>query len=68
MPRKIKQLVADLIKAGFARTDGGKGSHRKYKHAKGITIIICGKDGKDAQNYQEKQVAEGIEKANRKGE
>lgn len=68
MPRKIKQLVADLIKAGFARTDGGKGSHRKYKHPKGVTIILCGQDGKDAQSYQEKQVAEGIEKATGKGE
>ena len=28
MPRKIRQLISDLEKAGFALTPGGKGSHR----------------------------------------
>jgi hypothetical protein len=30
MPRKIRQLVSDLKKAGFELTSGGKGSHRKF--------------------------------------
>jgi len=32
MPRKVRQLVADLEAAGFALAPGGKGSHRKFRH------------------------------------
>ena len=30
MPRKIRELVADLERAGFRQAKGGKGSHRKF--------------------------------------
>jgi predicted RNA binding protein YcfA (HicA-like mRNA interferase family) len=31
MPRKIRQLIADLENAGFINR-GGKGSHRNFLH------------------------------------
>jgi predicted RNA binding protein YcfA (HicA-like mRNA interferase family) len=55
MPRKIKQLIKDLKKAGFVNR-GGKGSHRNFMHPKGITITISGKLGDDAKFYQEKEL------------
>ena len=57
MPRKIRQWVAELERAGFTRIQGGKGSHRKFVHPKfpGF-VLISGQDGRDAQHYQEKQV------------
>lgn len=62
MPRKIRQLIADLRKAGFMDT-GGKGRHRKYQHPKGLTVIISGNLGDDAKPYQEKQVKLKIEES-----
>ena len=61
MPRKIRQLVSDLHDAGFRRVQGGKGSHRKFVHAKypGF-VLISGHDGDDAQPYQEKHVRGAI--------
>jgi len=33
MPRKVRELVADLLANGFAEVvGGGKGSHRKFVH------------------------------------
>jgi predicted RNA binding protein YcfA (HicA-like mRNA interferase family) len=32
MPRKIRELVAELERAGWMQTGGGKGSHRKFAH------------------------------------
>ncbi len=55
MPRKIKDLIRELEKAGFVNR-GGKGSHRNFIHSKGTVIIISGKPGDDAKPYQEKQV------------
>ena len=61
MPRKIRQLVSDLERAGFVRVHGGKGSHRKFVHAKfpGF-VLISGHDGHDAQHYQEKHVKRAL--------
>lgn len=61
MPRKIRELIADLERAGFFNR-GGKGSHRNYKHPKGTKVVpISGKAGDDAKSYQEKQVKEAID-------
>ncbi len=61
MPRKIRQLIADLETAGFVLTPGGKGSHRKFRHARFPgSVILSGKDGEDARHYQEKQVRNAI--------
>jgi predicted RNA binding protein YcfA (HicA-like mRNA interferase family) len=55
MPRKIRQLIADLERAGFSRIPT-KSSHRKYKHVSGTTVILAGQSGADAHHYQEKDV------------
>lgn len=62
MPRKIRQLISDLRKAGFINT-GGKGSHRNFKHPKGLRVTISGKLGADAEPYQERDVKRSIEEA-----
>ena len=64
MPRKIRQLVTDLEQAGFVLAPGGKGSHRKFRHAKlPGALILSGQSGDDAHHYQEKQVRQAIQKA-----
>ena len=64
MPRKIRQLIADLEQAGFVIVSGGKGSHYKFKHPKFPgSVILSGKEGDDAQHYQEKQVSNAIREA-----
>jgi predicted RNA binding protein YcfA (HicA-like mRNA interferase family) len=61
MPRKIRQLVADLQQAGFQLVPGGKGSHRKFRHPKlAGAVILSGKDGEDAHHYQEKHVRQAL--------
>ncbi len=61
MPRKIRELLTDLEAAGWHLVAGGKGSHRKYAHAKAKRkLIISGKLGDDALSYQEKLVREAI--------
>lgn len=63
MPRKIRELIKELKKAGFVNR-GGKGSHRNYVHPK-VTkpITISGKPGDDARNYQEKAVKIAIKES-----
>jgi predicted RNA binding protein YcfA (HicA-like mRNA interferase family) len=66
MPRKIRQLVADLEAAGFASVPGGKGSHRKFRHQKYAgSVILSGQDGDDAHHYQEKHVRHAIREISR---
>ena len=52
MPRKIRQLIADLEKHGFVNR-GGKGSHRNFLHPSGVKITVSGAPGEDAKHYQE---------------
>ena len=59
MPRKIRELIKELKKAGFIDR-GGKGSHRNFNHTNGVVITISGKTGDDAKPYQEKRVKEVI--------
>ncbi len=64
MPRKIRQLVSDLTKAGFVLTPGGKGSHRKFRHPRiSGSVILSGGDGDDARHYQEKQARNAMREA-----
>jgi predicted RNA binding protein YcfA (HicA-like mRNA interferase family) len=66
MPRKIRELVADLVIAGFEPAPGGKGSHRKFRHPRFPgAVILSGKDGDDARYYQEKQVRGAIRESSR---
>jgi predicted RNA binding protein YcfA (HicA-like mRNA interferase family) len=61
MPRKIRQLIADLEQAGFQPVPGGKGSHLKFRHPRFAgAVILSGKAGDDAQHYQVKQVRHAI--------
>ena len=59
MPRKVRQLIADLEKAGFVNR-GGKGSHRNFIHPKGLRVLISGKSGDDAKHYQERDVKRAL--------
>ena len=59
MPKKIRELIKDLQKAGFVNR-GGKGSHRNFLHPSGIVLTLSGKSGEDAKPYQEKLVRQKI--------
>jgi len=51
MPRKVRELEAELEREGFKRTPA-KGSQRKWVHPK-AKVTISGKPGDDAKHYQE---------------
>jgi predicted RNA binding protein YcfA (HicA-like mRNA interferase family) len=59
MPRKLRQLIADLEKVGFVNR-GGKGSHRNFTHPKGLRVTISGGAGDDAKHYQERDVRQAL--------
>ncbi len=63
MPRKVRELVRDLERAGFADR-GGRGSHRNFVHpnVRGV-VTVSGAPGGDAKPYQERRVAEAIREA-----
>lgn len=60
MPRKVRQLIADLTRAGFANR-GGKGSHRNFTHPKGLRVTVSGHPGDDAKHYQERDVRRALD-------
>ena len=64
MPRKVRDGVKDLKKAGFV-LDRQKGSHRFFKYGKTIGITISGHDGDDLTRPYEKQIKERIAEAER---
>ena len=59
MPRKIRELIRDLKKAGFVDR-GGKGSHRNFTHSQGTKITLSGNPSHDAKRYQERDVEKAI--------
>lgn len=59
MPKKIRELIRELEKAGFIDR-GGKGSHRNFIHPSGVLLTLSGKPGEDAKPYQEKLVNEKL--------
>jgi predicted RNA binding protein YcfA (HicA-like mRNA interferase family) len=63
MARTIRQLMKDLTEAGFYEIQGGgKGSHRKFMHARYPgAVTLSGRLGDDAKPYQEKQVQRALE-------
>jgi predicted RNA binding protein YcfA (HicA-like mRNA interferase family) len=67
MPKKIRQLKADLKKAGFSSRPG-KGSHIVFCHDANpaLRVTVSGRDGDDADKYQVDQVYKAIKKV--KGE
>lgn len=62
MPRKVRQLMAELEKAGFVNR-GGKGSHRNFTHPRGLRVTISGGAGDDARHYQERDVRRALDAA-----
>lgn len=60
MPPTIRELMRELTTAGFENR-GGKGSHRNFRHPKGVNITISGRAGSDAKRYQIRDVRRAIE-------
>ena len=60
MPPKIRELIRELASVGFENR-GGKGSHRNFRHSKGVNITISGRSGDDAKHYQIRDVKRAIE-------
>jgi predicted RNA binding protein YcfA (HicA-like mRNA interferase family)/predicted RNase H-like HicB family nuclease len=52
MPRKIREIIADVERAGFVNR-GGKGDHRNFVHPKvAQPVTIAGNPGDDVKRYQ----------------
>ncbi len=62
MPRKIRELMRALQKAGFENC-GGKGGHRNFKHPCGSKVTISGNPGHDAKKYQERDIERALREA-----
>ena len=63
MPPRIRDLIADLERAGFVDR-GGKGSHRNFAHPKVAKVItISGGSGDDAKHYQVRAVKRALEES-----
>ena len=61
MPKKIRQLRAMLLQAGFVQCSG-KGSHRNFSHptVANVRVTLSRGDGDDADRYHEKQVTTAL--------
>ena len=65
MPRKRRELIRDLERAGF-RDRGGQGSHRNFVHPKVTKPVgVSGNVGDGAKHYQERVVRRAIEEASK---
>ena len=62
MPRKVRDLISDLERAGFV-IRGGKVSRRNYLHPRGVRITISGQMGADAKRYQERDLEKALREA-----
>lgn len=62
MPRKLRQLRAELRRSGFTLdTKRGKGSHTYWTHPLvSYPVVLSGEDGDDADHYQERDVRKAI--------
>jgi len=63
MPRKIRELKAELLRAGFSWLPA-KGSHTRWSHpdAPDVRLTLSGHDGDDAQPYEERDVRRVLQK------
>ncbi len=63
MPPKVRELIAELEKAGFENR-GGKGSHRNFVHPNlKAPITLSGRLGDDAKRYQVRAVRRAIDES-----
>ena len=61
MPPKIRELIAELERAGFVNR-GGKGSHRNFTHPSARKpVTLSGGLGNDAKPYQIRAVQLALE-------
>ena len=62
MPRKLRELRAELRRAGW-RLERQTGSHQTWRHSRlpGINVRLAGSDGDDAKPYQESNVARALD-------
>ena len=62
MPRKVRELEADLSREGFTR-QAGKGSHRRWVHPLYPShVVMSGATSDDAKPYQEREVRQAIDR------
>ena len=61
VPRKIRELIAELERAGFVNR-GGKGRHRTFKHPKGGKLTVSGNSGDDVPKHFEREANRELEK------
>ena len=69
MPRKVRELKADLRRAGFLEVRGrGKGSHSFWRHPAfpDLRATLSGQDGQDVRDYQEAHIALVVTEAGRR--
>ena len=61
MPRKIREIRADLRRQGFSILRQ-EGSHQTWWHpdAPDLRLTVSGNDGDDAKPYQERQLREKL--------
>ncbi|MDE2888534.1 MAG: type II toxin-antitoxin system HicA family toxin [Gemmatimonadota bacterium] len=65
MPPKVRELVAELVRAGFVDR-GGKGNHRNFVHRnRNRPLTISGNLGDDAKHYQIRAVRLAIEESDK---
>lgn len=63
MPRKVRELIKDLERAGFINRRG-KGSHGNFVHSTVIKPVpVSGKLGDDVRHYQEKAIKLAIKES-----
>jgi predicted RNA binding protein YcfA (HicA-like mRNA interferase family) len=62
VPRKLRELIRELVNTGFVDR-GGKGSHRNFLHPSGVRVTLSGRPDDDAKHYQEQEVAQRIDAA-----
>jgi hypothetical protein len=61
MPRKLRELKADLRRAGCTMRPG-KGSHTVWGHPlMPRKLVLSGSDGDDAKPYQERNLREFLD-------
>jgi hypothetical protein len=61
MPRKLRELKADLRRVGAIQV-AHEGSHTKWRHRRvpGLLIELAGSDNDHAKHYQERDLRDAL--------